>query len=94
MPVDIEEMLCPKCGAECWRHSIDIGIGIQYGPFGCPECCWSESPEYDRSDGKTPPCQPEGYYLDQFGAMTKVDGIVEKCKRFGIPEQMVRDAFK
>ncbi len=33
---------CPKCGADCWRESADVGVGIIYGPWGCPECCWSE----------------------------------------------------
>ena len=27
-------MKCPKCGAECDRDEVDIGVGIQIGPWG------------------------------------------------------------
>lgn len=47
-------MKCPKCNSDgCWRDSADVGVGIIYGPYGCPDCGWSESPEYDLSDGKS-----------------------------------------
>lgn len=36
-------MTCPKCGAECERDMVDVGIGeIPAGPWGCPECHWVE----------------------------------------------------
>ena len=35
-------MKCKKCGAECIRDEVDIGVGVQYGPWGCPECGWSQ----------------------------------------------------
>lgn len=37
-----------------------------YGPWGC--CCgWSESPEYDVTDG--PKLTPDGYEIDQWGGL-------------------------
>jgi hypothetical protein len=39
---------CPNCGAEdLWRDSVDVGVGVIYGPYGCP-CGWSESDEYNQ----------------------------------------------
>ena len=46
-------MNCPLCGDNCMRDKVDIGVGTIYGPFGCP-CGWSESAEYDRSNGESP----------------------------------------
>jgi len=62
-------MNCPKCGREAWRDEADVGVGIIYGPYGCP-CGWSESPEYDLSEG--PRVTPEGYVVDQWGGATPV----------------------
>ncbi len=45
-------MTCPICGDNCMRDEVDIGVGTIYGPFGCP-CGWSESAEYDRSNGES-----------------------------------------
>ena len=44
-------MPCPCCRHECRRESVDIGVGIQYGPWGCSSCGWSEHEEYDCRDG-------------------------------------------
>jgi ribosomal protein L37AE/L43A len=33
---------CPKCGEECQREEVDIGVGIQTGPWYCTSCDWSE----------------------------------------------------
>jgi hypothetical protein len=33
---------CPKCDAVCTRDEVDIGVGIQYGPYTCTECGWNE----------------------------------------------------
>ena len=35
-------MKCPKCGTECWRDEVDIGVGTQYGPWYCDNCGWSQ----------------------------------------------------
>jgi hypothetical protein len=47
------EHRCPKCGTNC--DSVDVGVGIMYGPYGCPGCGWSEDSEYDLSEGKDLP---------------------------------------
>lgn len=36
-------MKCPRCGADCERDEVDVGIGtIAGGPWGCFECHWVE----------------------------------------------------
>lgn len=60
-------MNCPKCGAEdCYRDSVDVGVGVMYGPYGCP-CGWSADPRFDISDG---PKTESGYRVDQWGGLT------------------------
>ena len=63
-------MKCPKCNSEgCWREEVDIGVGIQYGPYGCPDCGWSEWEEYDISEHTK---EEDGYALDQWGGKTRI----------------------
>jgi hypothetical protein len=57
---------CPKCGADCRRDSADVGVGVIYGPYGCP-CGWSEWSSYDVTDG---PKIDHGYTVDQWGIAT------------------------
>lgn len=59
-------MNCPKCGTECWRDEVDVGVGVINGPYGCPSCAWSEYEEYDLSDGKSP-LDEKGGAIDQYG---------------------------
>lgn len=60
-------MICPKCGAEdCRRDSADVGVGVMYGPYGCP-CGWSQDPRFDIAEG---PKFEEGYRVDQWGGLT------------------------
>lgn len=60
-------MTCPKCGAEdCYRDSADVGVGVMYGPHGCP-CGWSEDPRFDVTQG---PKTEQGYRVDQWGGLT------------------------
>ena len=47
----MKDLTCPKCGGECDQVSVDVGVGIEYGPVGCYECGWSSYEEYDRSEG-------------------------------------------
>jgi hypothetical protein len=64
------EPICPKCGDNTWRESADVGVGIIYGPYGCPSCGWSEEDRYDLSSGhKT----EDGYRLDQWGGLHKTN---------------------
>lgn len=38
---------CPRCGSEhIDRDEVDIGVGVQYGPYGCYECGWTEGVTY------------------------------------------------
>jgi hypothetical protein len=37
-----EEKKCPVCGAPCTREEVDIGVGVQVGPWRCTECDWDE----------------------------------------------------
>lgn len=57
---------CPSCGGMCHRDSADIGVGVVYGPWGCPECGWSEYEEYDQRSGQT---YQDGYGTDQYGRL-------------------------
>lgn len=38
-------MICPKCGCECTRDTVDVGVGeVPVGPWGCENCGWYEEP--------------------------------------------------
>jgi hypothetical protein len=95
MPFDPDEMNCPKCGEECWRDSVDVGVGYQYGPWGCPGCGWSESKQYDHSEGKTAPAQTENpeWYVDQWGRMTRKSAMKERVSRFGLNPDIIDEVF-
>jgi hypothetical protein len=65
--------VCPKCGGYCYRESVDIGVGVIHGPYGCINCGWSEDSYYDSSDGT---CQaelenPKYHYDSRGGAILK-----------------------
>jgi hypothetical protein len=61
------EMNCPKCGTECHQDSVDVGVGVIHGPYGCPGCGWSEDLEYDPSRGRDP-VDAKGGAIDQYGS--------------------------
>ena len=46
-------MKCPNCGDNCARDEVDVGVGVQYGPWGCFSCGWSEHPSYDDSEDES-----------------------------------------
>ena len=50
-PFEESNMDCPKCGEECYRNEVDVGVGVIHGPYGCM-CGWSEDPRYDASEGE------------------------------------------
>lgn len=60
-------MRCPKCGGRCDRDSVDVGIGIMFGPYGCEECGWSEDPKYDMTNLANRRPDARGGYRDQWG---------------------------
>lgn len=72
--MNTEHPNCPKCGNRTWRESVDIGVGVIYGPYGC-SCGWSENEEYDTSNG--PKYTKEGYVLDQWGGAKKASSLQE-----------------
>jgi len=87
---------CPKCGCEdLHREEADVGVGIIYGPYGCPECGWSEWKRYDHSDGEMCEAQKEhpGWYVDQWGRMQRISAIEEKLESFGISSDGIDDLF-
>lgn len=65
-----DEMRCPHCGDECARDDVDVGIGIMYGPWGCPNCGWSEDEKYDSREGIRR--DGDGRVLDQYGGSCHV----------------------
>lgn len=59
---------CPNCNEPgLWRESVNVGVGVIYGPYGCPNCGWSESREYDQSQG--PKLNSDGSPTDQWGGV-------------------------
>ena len=64
-------MNCPNCGCEAYRETCDVGVGIIYGPWGCP-CGWSEDERYNQLDGDN--YTEQGYKLDQYGGATPPNG--------------------
>lgn len=64
-------MDCPKCGNECDRDEVDVGVGVIYGPYGCYACGWSDDPEYDSSEGESEKQkQYPNHYVDPCGGLT------------------------
>lgn len=78
-------MECPKCGEECMRDEVDVGVGIIYGPYGC-YCGWSEFSEYDSSDGESQKqAENPDWIVDSRGGMIRRQAVEEKLKFCGIP---------
>lgn len=71
---------CPRCGEhELYRDSVDVGVGVIHGPYGCPYCGWSENEEYDLQKGGG--LQDDGGYLDPYGGYWPKDNPVVKMMR-------------
>lgn len=78
---------CPKCGGDdVWQDSADVGVGIIYGPRGCPSCGWSEDERYDMSEGRsgTNTDPDDKRWTDQFGNSYNKDRVREDLQRFGL----------
>jgi len=90
-----ETMQCPKCGEGCDRDEVDVGVGVIYGPWGCHCCGWSQSAEYDRSEGPSPKQQEmPNHYVDPCGGATPHRGLANKLSRFGLNgPAVVREVF-
>ena len=64
-------MKCPNCGSDgIWRDEVDVGVGVIYGPYGCPDCGWSESSDYNFNLEDFEPETENGYVKDQWGGLT------------------------
>lgn len=89
-------MKCPKCNNQCEQDSVDVGVGIIYGPWGCYFCGWSEDSEYDRSNGRPSPAQQRlpNHYVDPCGGAIPLDRIADRLDRLGRDgKRIVREAF-
>lgn len=76
----IKEGVCPRCGGETGRDEVDIGVGIQCGPWGCISGCgWSECEEYDIEFGGG--LQQDGSYLDPQGGLWPASNPAIKMMR-------------
>ncbi|MBY3263845.1 hypothetical protein HFO15_19655 [Rhizobium laguerreae] len=72
-----EEGVCPRCSeGELYQDSVDVGVGVIYGPWGCPCCGWSESESYDLEFGGG--VQENGSYLDPYGGLTPATNPIAK----------------
>jgi hypothetical protein len=91
-----DPMLCPKCGEECDRDEVDVGVGVLYGPWGCGCCGWSDDERYDCSDGPSPAQREHpGHYVDSTGGMTPLGGIAERLDRLGLPgDRIIEEYFR
>ena len=58
---------CPNCVNEAFRESVDVGVGVIFGPYGC-YCGWSENDKYNLLTG--PKITEKGGILDQWGGLT------------------------
>lgn len=74
------EGVCPRCGEResVWRDSVHNGVGVMYGPYGCP-CGWSEWQEYDLQFGAG--VQSDGSYTDQQGVKYPAGNLVAIAMR-------------
>jgi len=68
-------MDCKKCGQECYRESVDVGVGVIHGPWGCPCCGWSDDPEYDCSEGESPATKRTGFHCGPTGMLDPTQPI-------------------
>lgn len=77
MSYERSEIKCGNCGEDTIQDSVDIGIGIIYGPRGCPVCGWSEDPEYDLSKGQSN-IRPDGSVFDPYGRVWPAGSVEAK----------------
>ncbi len=89
------EFLCPHCAGECYRDSVDVGVGTMYGPYGCYSCGWSQDREYDNSAGPSPAQQADpDRYVDPCGVSHSLQRMREAVQRFGLDPAVIDEVFK
>lgn len=76
-------MTCPKCGRECDRDEVDVGVGIIHGPYGCV-CGWSEDNRYNVFSEEF--IKVDGYVVDSKGGLTPIDRPMRGFKLKGQTE--------
>lgn len=82
-------MNCPKCGEECERDSVDVGVGVIYGPYGCI-CGWSEDSRYDASAGESPAqAEMPEWLVDSRGGVIRRKKVEDRLLHFGIPPDVL-----
>jgi hypothetical protein len=88
------DLQCPKCGEPCDRESVDVGIGVVYGPWGCI-CGWSQDPEYDSSDGSAPAnLANPARWTNSRGVSYHKERIAEGLGRFGLDgDEIIKEVF-
>lgn len=69
---------CEHCGSfNLTRDEVDIGVGIQYGPWICQDCGWSEDAGLDIRSFDNEPEEPiyhEDFEVDQDAPLNKFGG--------------------
>lgn len=55
----MDKEMCPECGSVCYRDEVDIGVGIQYGPIHCTNCCWPKQHKWTGKQMGGPPDMAE-----------------------------------
>lgn len=72
---------CPRCGEETYQDSVDVGVGVIFGPWGCTACAWSEDEAYDGQFGGG--VQENGSYLDPMGNLYPAASPIAQFIRAG-----------
>jgi hypothetical protein len=76
---------CPECNEDLDRIEVDIGVGIEYGPYGCPSCGWSADTVYNRLAGTNLATQADPKrWVDQWGVSHSRKRLREGLERFGL----------
>ena len=76
-----ENDICGNCGEDgCWQESVDIGVGVIYGPKGCPVCGWSEDDEYNLAKRESA-LDEKGGAIDQWGGYHPPGSLTAKAYR-------------
>ncbi len=84
----MSDLHCPKCGDGCWREEVDLGVGTDYGPWGC-SCGWSDDQYYDCSSA--PADAPEGWRATPHGMLINLEREAEEMVEL---EAIVLNRFK
>lgn len=80
--MSIDAQNCPHCGEPCDRESVDVGVGVIFGPWGCSGCGWSSDSRYDSREGIVR--DGDDRVLDQFGVSHHVDRLAGKAVLVGL----------